>query len=88
MNRPAAHEGDRPEVRAFVTLARRLLDVVAEDSPTVEVALDALIHSFVAIVRAHPQLAEAAQRSLISATRALLATHGAPPTLPPSTAFH
>ena len=82
-----AHD-DRPEVRAFVTLAHRLLDVVAEEAPTVEAALNALIHSFVAIVRTHPHLTGAAQRSLISATRALIDTHGAPPVLPPSTAFH
>ena len=79
---------DPTELRAFITLAGRLLDVVAEEAPSVEAALDALIHSFVAVARVHPHLAVAAQRSLVSATRALIATDGQPPALPPSTAFH
>ncbi len=79
---------DPTELRAFITLAGRLLDVVAEEAPSVEAALAALIHSFVAVVRVHPHLAVAAQRILVSATRALIATDGQPPALPPSTAFH
>lgn len=77
-----------PHVQAFVDLANRLLGVISAESPNVGTALDALIHSYVAIVRVHPQLGHLAQRGLVSATRALLASHGAPPTLPPSTAFH
>ena len=78
---------DPTELRAFITLAGRLL-AVAEEAPSVEAALAALIHSFVAVVRVHPHLAVAAQRILVSATRALIATDGQPPALPPSTAFH
>ena len=79
---------DLTELRAFITLAGRLLAVVAEEAPSVEAALAALIHSFVAVVRVHPHLAVAAHRSLVSASRALIATDGQPPALPPSTAFH
>ena len=77
-----------PELRAFVDLAYQLLAVLRAESPDAATALDALIRAYVAIVRTHPQLGHLAQRGLVSATRALLASHGAPPTLPPSTAFH
>lgn len=77
-----------PESRAFVDLAHQLLAVLRADAPDAATALDALIHTYVAIVRTHPQLGHLAHRSLVSASRALLASHGAPPTLPPSTAFH
>ena len=77
-----------PESRAFVDLAHQLLAVLRAESPDAASAIDALIHTYVAIVRTHPQLGHLAHRSLVSASRALLASHGAPPTLPPSTAFH
>ena len=77
-----------PESRAFVDLAHQLLAVLRADAPDAATALDALIHTYVAIVRTHPQLGHLAQRSLVSATRALIATDGQPPALPPSTAFH
>ena len=77
-----------PESRAFVDLAHQLLAVLRADAPDAATALDALIHTYVAIVRTHPQLGHLAQRSLVSASRALIATDGQPPTLPPSTAFH
>ena len=77
-----------PESRAFVDLAHQLLAVLRADAPDAATALDALIHTYVAIVRTHPQLGQAAQRSLLSAARALVASGGAPSTLPPSTAFH
>ena len=77
-----------PESRAFVDLAHQLLAVLRADAPDAATALDALIHTYVAIARTHPQLGHLAQRSLVSASRALIATDGQPPTLPPSTAFH
>ncbi len=77
-----------PGSRAFVDLAHQLLAVLRAVSPAAATELDALIHSFVAVVRVHPHLAVAAQRILVSATRALIATDGQPPALPPSTAFH
>lgn len=77
-----------PESRAFVDLAHQLLAVLRADAPDAATALDALIHTYVAIVRTHPQLGHLAQRSLASASRALIATDGQPPALPPSTAFH
>ena len=77
-----------PESRAFVDLAHQLLAVLRADAPDAATALDALIHTYVAIVRTHPQLGHLAHRSLVSASRALIATDGQPPTLPPSTAFH
>ena len=77
-----------PESRAFVDLAHQLLAVLRADAPDAATALDALIHTYVAIVRTHPQLGHLAQRSLVSASRALIATDGQPPALPPSTAFH
>ena len=67
-----------PESRAFVDLAHQLLAVLRADAPDAATALDALIHTYVAIVRTHPQLGHLAQRGLVSATRALLASHGAP----------
>ena len=67
-----------PESRAFVDLAHQLLAVLRADAPDAATALDALIHTYVAIVRTHPQLGHLAQRSLVSASRALLASHGAP----------
>ena len=77
-----------PESRAFVDLAHQLLAVLRADAPDAATALDALIHTYVAIVQTHPQLGPVAQRSLISASRMLQATNGARSTLPPSTAFH
>ena len=77
-----------PESRAFVDLAHQLLAVLRAESPDAATELDALIRAYVAIVRTHPRLDHLAQRGLVGATRALLASHGAPPTLPPSTAFH
>ena len=77
-----------PESRAFVDLAHQLLAVLRAESPDAATELDALIRAYVAIVRTHPQLGHLAQRGLVSATRALIATDGQPPTLPPSTAFH
>ena len=77
-----------PESRAFVDLAHQLLAVLRADAPDAATALDALILTYVAIVRTHPQLGHLAQRSLVSASRALIATDGQPPALPPSTAFH
>ena len=77
-----------PESRAFVDLAHQLLAVLRADAPDAATALAALLYSFVAVVRVHPHLAVAAHRSLVSASRALIATDGQPPTLPPSTAFH
>lgn len=65
-------------VRDFIDLAHRLLDVLRADAPDVATALDALIHTYVALVRTHPQLSPAAQRSLLSAARALVASGGAP----------
>ena len=67
-----------PESRAFVDLAHQLLAVLRAESPDAATALDALIHTYVAIVRTHPQLSQAAQRSLLSAARALVASGGAP----------
>ena len=77
-----------PESRAFVDLAHQLLAVLRAESPDAATELDALIRAYVAIVRTHPQLDHLAQRSLVSASRALIATDGQPPALPPSTAFH
>ena len=78
-----------PESRAFVDLAHQLLAVLRAESPDVGTALDALIHSYVAIVRVHPQLSHAAQRSLLSAARALVATDGAPRSVfRPTTTHH
>ena len=42
-----------PESRAFVDLAHQLLAVLRADAPDAATALDALIHTYVAIVRAH-----------------------------------
>ena len=67
-----------PESRAFVDLAHQLLAVLRAESPDAATELDALIRAYVAIVRTHPQLGHLAQRGLVSATRALLASHGAP----------
>ena len=67
-----------PESRTFVDLAYQLLAVLRAESPDAATALDALISAYVAIVRTHPQLGHLAQRGLVSATRALLASHGAP----------
>ena len=88
MSTAATTPAPDPESRAFVELARQLLAVLRAESPDAATELDALIRAYVAIVRTHPQLGHLAQRGLVSATRALLASHGAPPTLPPSTAFH
>ena len=77
-----------PHVQAFVDLANCLLGVIGAESPDAATELDALIHTYVAIVRTHPQLGHLAHRSLVSASRALIATDGQPPALPPSTAFH
>ncbi len=78
-----------PHVQAFVDLANRLLGVISAESPNVGTALDALIHSYVAIVRVHPQLSQLAQRSLLTAARALVATDGAPPSVyRPTTTHH
>ena len=78
-----------PHVQALVDLADRLLGVISAESPNVGTPLDALIHSYVAIVRVHPQLSHAAQRSLLSAARALVATDGAPRSVfRPTTTHH
>ena len=78
-----------PESRAFVDLAYQLLAVLRAESPDAATELDALIRAYVAIVRTHPQLDHLAQRGLVSATRALLASHGAPRSVfRPTTTHH
>ena len=78
-----------PESRAFVDLAHQLLAVLRAESPDAATELDALIRAYVAIVRTHPQLDHLAQRGLVSATRALLASHGAPRSVfRPTTTHH
>ena len=77
-----------PESRAFVDLAHQLLAVLRADAPDAATALDALIHTYVAIVRTHPQLGHLAQPTLFTASPALLPRHAAPPTLPPPTPSH
>ena len=57
---------DPTELRAFITLAGRLLAVVAEEAPSVEAALAALIHSFVAVVRVHGSTRTTTQPSAAS----------------------
>lgn len=56
---------------ACCALASRLLDVMLPQCTRIETALDALLHAYVAIVRAHPQLVDPAGRSLLSAVRVL-----------------
>lgn len=78
-----------PESSAIVDLAHQLLAVLRAESPDAATELDALIRAYVAIVRTHPQLDHLAQRGLVGATRALLASHGAPRSVfRPTTTHH
>lgn len=63
---------DSPEVAAIIELGARLIRVAFDYDSEVAIKLDAMLSSYCGIVAAHPQLAEAAQRSLLSAARAMV----------------
>lgn len=63
---PTTNPGDLP----FVALARRLIELMQVEEIDVGTALDALSHTYVAIVREQPTVALAASRSLMTAAHA------------------
>lgn len=69
-------------VHQTVELGQALIRAVYGYDISAAMALDALLLSYVSLVSVHPQLAEQAQRSLISAARSLVTGATAPPTPP------
>ena len=59
-------------VHQTVELGQALIRAVYGYDISAAMALDALLLSYVSLVSVHPQLAEPAQRSLISAARSLV----------------
>lgn len=59
-----------PETLPFVVLAQRLLALFQAEDADVGTVLDALSHTYVAIVREQPAVALAASRSLMTAAYA------------------